>query len=980
MKKITKISSISLLSLSLCISGLLLTSKNTYRETKGYSNTSLPTTIDLNPTSTTAIRNYYSACNGLSGDNLLIKLKQVLSNNQKYYSYDISNGANIWKMYEITDRDWDMSPAGSDTYGTYNSSTKKITNYVYGTSASNSRNNPYIHALYVNREEGKNPMRAWDNHNQSEGGINREHIWPKSHGFDEEGTAGARGDPMHLWAADGYTNNIHSNYAYGYVNTKKTYTDIQSATSYSTYSLNGNIRGTSKTLGKGTVFEPQDSDKGDIARACFYMVARYNNLAGNDNNIDTDNPNLTLTNEVPSSSGTSSSSTPFNLGILSDLIEWHKLDPVDDYEIKRNDLLYTNFTNNRNPFIDFPDWVDYIWGNKSSSGSVNPSNDSIHTFSDGGTDSGEGEGGGEEGGDPTPSGDDLTPTNYPCTINYADTFNPSFPTSSATVNTEDTKHNDETANITFMERGIYKGNSSNYLMFAQNKGFLYNTTSLGTIDQIKVAYSSDTAVEGKIGVYFGNSKMSTYTTTNNKTVAGKSQTDTFTNTTTGYGYFQISTNNKNVQVTNIEISIKNPVTSVSLGESYVELEVGNTYQLEATVLPENATNKNVSWASSNTDVITVDDNGLVTAAGAGSATVTVTTEDQELTDTCEFSVEEIPTTSTPISIKDLVLKMSSFAESQTTDREYTIKGTVTGIYSQSYYIQQNGYGMYIYNKKLEGIAIGKVIEVTATFQNYSGQFETKDVSDIHLLDETGEQINPIVLDSTEELSTELQNVVMTFRGLTYKSGSYTVGNNSAIYFDLNGTEVGYYTNKYINDDVEEEIKTKIDYIKNNKNDVTVNLVGVHYHIYKTTSEFALYDASQIVIINNDASDKEIVQSFVNNYMHMTDYDSSLTGEGTNACLGADGYYMRAKNQLTILSESQIALFQSDDDFNNAQARYEAWAAAYGDLTPYAKTVSFSSASFRVAVDNNKTFAIIVALSMIVTTGTCLFIKYRKKEQ
>ena len=353
------------------------------------SNGSLPTTINLNDNSGEEIRNYYSSLNSLEeserqGQNLLKNLKTILSNGQKMYSYDANNGREIWQMYEIIDRDWDLSPASSITYGTYDETTNTINNYQYGTGSSNSKNNPKIRALYVDRSV-ENPMDAWSNHNQTYGGINREHIWPKSHGFDEEyasNSDGARGDPMHLWAADGYTNNIHSNYFYGYVDTTKTYTDCHDKISYSV----GNYRGTSKTLGSGTVFEPQDSDKGDIARAVFYMVARYNNIAGATSGIDANNPNLTLANNVKDNSvtGTSNASTPFSLGILQDLLEWNKLDPVDEFERHRNNLLFNNYTNNRNPFIDFPSWADYIWGtcengvyDASIIGSANPSTDAL---------------------------------------------------------------------------------------------------------------------------------------------------------------------------------------------------------------------------------------------------------------------------------------------------------------------------------------------------------------------------------------------------------------------------------------------------------------------------------------------------------------------------------------------------------------------------------------------------------------------------
>jgi len=399
-KSLLRNSLAALLPISLGIGVLLGAAKKPVAEkVEGYSASSLPTTIDLNDTSAANIRSYYSSLNNLSqserqGTNLLKNLKTILKNGQKYYSYE--NGTSIWQMYEITDRDWDKSPASSTTYGTYNSSTNKITNYTYGTSSSSSKNNPYIHALYINRDVN-NQTTAWDNHNQDQWGINREHVWPKAEGFDSSGAGGARGDPMHLMAGNGYANNIHSNYYYGYVKTSSSYTDCGSK--YSNQS--GNLRGTSKTLNSGTVFEPQDCDKGDIARAIFYMVARYNYLSGSDSDgIDTNNPNLTLTQDISqwSSSGyTSSTSTQGKLGVLTDLLAWHHADPVDEYEIHRNNLLYTNFTNNRNPFIDFPEWADFIWGTATYNGTTyqsysstptgyaTPSSDTINGYNSGGS-------------------------------------------------------------------------------------------------------------------------------------------------------------------------------------------------------------------------------------------------------------------------------------------------------------------------------------------------------------------------------------------------------------------------------------------------------------------------------------------------------------------------------------------------------------------------------------------------------------------
>lgn len=337
----------------------------------GYDNAKLPTEIDLNPVSSEDIRSYYADLGGknLSGENLLKALKPILSQGQQYHSYD--SGSAVWQAYEITDRDWALSPASSTVYGTYDAEKNVIHDYVYGKSYNDPKNNPYQHLFYRNHDVPEARWKAWDHHGDN-AGTDREHIWPKGHGFGEDSAAekggkvpGARGDLHHLVAADSYVNSsTHNYYSYGFVDPAERDDDAGAKFLIDGKTVvAGNYRGTSQTLGSGIVFEPQDSEKGDIARACFYMAARYNNLSGDDPNIDSGNPNLTLIDEVsPKETVVSTASKAVGYGLLSDLLAWHKLDPVDEYEIHRNDLIYRNFDKNRNPFIDFPEWVDAIWG------------------------------------------------------------------------------------------------------------------------------------------------------------------------------------------------------------------------------------------------------------------------------------------------------------------------------------------------------------------------------------------------------------------------------------------------------------------------------------------------------------------------------------------------------------------------------------------------------------------------------------------
>ena len=85
------------------------------------------------------------------------------------------------------------------------------------------------------------------------------------------------------------------------------------------------------------------------------------------------------------------------------------------------------------------------------------------------------------------------------------------------------------------------------------------------------------------------------------------------------------------------------VTSVSLDKTSLELTEGETAQLTATVKPDNATNKNVTWSSSAPNVATVDSSGKVTAVAPGTATITVTTQDGNHTAACTVTVRpDIP--------------------------------------------------------------------------------------------------------------------------------------------------------------------------------------------------------------------------------------------------------------------------------------------------------------------------------------------------
>jgi hypothetical protein len=116
-------------------------------------------------------------------------------------------------------------------------------------------------------------------------------------------------------------------------------------------SQNGSKRGSSATAGiTGTVFEPINEYKGDVARIYFYMVTRYQDRLSTWNSYATDGA-LTL-------DGTTFPSIDINY--LKLMLKWHNQDPVSAKETARNNSAYS-FQSNRNPFVDHPEYVAQVW-------------------------------------------------------------------------------------------------------------------------------------------------------------------------------------------------------------------------------------------------------------------------------------------------------------------------------------------------------------------------------------------------------------------------------------------------------------------------------------------------------------------------------------------------------------------------------------------------------------------------------------------
>ncbi|MCF8231773.1 MAG: endonuclease [Bacteroidales bacterium] len=169
--------------------------------------------------------------------------------------------------------------------------------------------------------------RSHPNDDYGSGGdyINREHVWAKSHGnLDEDPPEGS--DFHNLKPADASVNMDKSNLDFDNGGEQH---DEATGCYYDSDS-----------------WEPRDEVKGDIARIIFYMATRYEGENGEED--------LQVVDEVDTYPNPEH-------GKLSTLLEWNEQDPPDEFERNRNNVIF-DWQQNRNPFVDNPNWVNKIWG------------------------------------------------------------------------------------------------------------------------------------------------------------------------------------------------------------------------------------------------------------------------------------------------------------------------------------------------------------------------------------------------------------------------------------------------------------------------------------------------------------------------------------------------------------------------------------------------------------------------------------------
>lgn len=257
---------------------------------------------------------YYNDAEGKNGQELKVALYNIIK------THDAIGYGGLYEAYKKTDAREDDPTKVLDMYTDIPGGTPKVL---------------FTHIADKNAGSAKF---EGDNYN-------REHTVPQSW-FKKASTP--RCDLFHVYPTDSWVNNLRGSYPHG---------DVAEPASKTTN--NGSKLGNCSDGGyTGTVFEPIDEYKGDIARSYLYMITCYHD-------------------QVASWASNSSTATAVMTGksfpsikpwYVKLLLKWHHNDPVSPREIKRNNEAY-KIQHNRNPFIDHPEYADAIW--KTDAPSIN---------------------------------------------------------------------------------------------------------------------------------------------------------------------------------------------------------------------------------------------------------------------------------------------------------------------------------------------------------------------------------------------------------------------------------------------------------------------------------------------------------------------------------------------------------------------------------------------------------------------------------
>lgn len=274
-----------------------------------------------------------------SGYPLKTKLKKIIDDandglSPEYLHIDRGYGGGtsqtnngLWTAYGTTDRDFGIGYENDNTViDMYSENPTAVDPYNFNYNTASGGNNGQC-GSYINEGDC----------------YNREHLVPQAY-FDHFQTNPMKNDPNFVIPTDGKVNGVRDNFPFGVVN-------VASFTSGNGSKLGSNLNSGYSTGYSSTVFEPINEFKGDIARCVLYFGTRYEDL------MDDFYTGATVQSKDMFDGSTDK---VYSTTFLNILLKWHLQDPVSAKEIARNNAVFA-FQNNRNPYIDHPEYLCQIY-------------------------------------------------------------------------------------------------------------------------------------------------------------------------------------------------------------------------------------------------------------------------------------------------------------------------------------------------------------------------------------------------------------------------------------------------------------------------------------------------------------------------------------------------------------------------------------------------------------------------------------------
>ena len=446
----------------------------------------------------------------------------------------------------------------------------------------------------------------------------------------------------------------------------------------------------------------------------------------------------------------------------------------------------------------------------------------------------------------------------------------------------------------------------------------------------------------------------------NTSVADVTSTGVVVAKTPGTATITVKTNDGG-KTADCRVTVQSKIVSVygvSLSDYYLSMTEDDTYALTATVMPEDATDKTVTWSSSNTDVATVSSEGLVTARSEGSAEITVKTNDGGKTATCSVTVKAkvIPVAGISLDISSVTLNVG---------QTQVLAATVSPDNATDKTVTWNSSNVVVASVSAEGV-VRAVSAGTATISATAGNF-TADCSVTVVMSVASVSLNKTEL-TIEKGKSETLTATVSPSDATDKTVSWKSSNTSVVTVDQNGrvtaVNAGSAVITVTTNDGSKTATCKVT--------VVIPVTSVSLNKTELTIEKGKSETLTATVSPSDATDKTVSWKSSNTSVATVDQNGKVTavnaGSAVITVTTKDGSKTATCNVTVVIPVTSVSLNKTELTIEKGKSETLTATVSPSDATD--KTVSWKSSNTSVVtVDQNGRVTAVNAGSAVITVTT-----------